>query len=128
MNDESNEIDGVDDNDPCLLFVSNIALKTMKMKHDKWMKMMATDEYRVSVKNHSYRNARAYGNSIRPIYHNVSILWFPMDLHECFQVNDEVLNAYKGTESMKPIQSTIISDHSTTFELLNLCSLEGAKL
>lgn len=52
MTDELHEIEGVDDNDPCLSFVSNIALKTMKMKHDKWIKMMATDEYRVSAKNY----------------------------------------------------------------------------
>ena len=50
MNDEMNEIEGVDDDDACLSFVSNFALKTMKMKHDKWIKMLTTDEHRVSVK------------------------------------------------------------------------------
>lgn len=50
MNEEANDIEGVDDNDSCLLFVSNFVLKTMKMKHEKWMKMMTTDEYKVSAK------------------------------------------------------------------------------
>lgn len=52
MDDEIYEIEGVDDNDACLSFISNIALKTMKIKHDKWVKMMATDEHRVSAKIH----------------------------------------------------------------------------
>lgn len=50
MNEETNEIEGVDEDDPCLSFVSNIVLKTMKMKHEKWIKMMMTDEYKVSAK------------------------------------------------------------------------------
>lgn len=48
-NDEFNEFEGVDDDDSCLMFVSNIVLKTMKMKYEKWIKMMTTDEYKVSV-------------------------------------------------------------------------------
>lgn len=50
MNEETNETEGVDEDDPCLSFVSNIVLKTMKMKHEKWIKMMMTDEYKVSAK------------------------------------------------------------------------------
>lgn len=50
MNDETNEFEGVDEDDLCLSFVSNIVLKTMKMKHEKWIKMMTTDEYKVSAK------------------------------------------------------------------------------
>lgn len=50
MNDETTEFEGVDEDDLCLSFVSNIVLKTMKMKHEKWIKMMATDEYKVSAK------------------------------------------------------------------------------
>lgn len=49
MNEGVNDIVGVDDNDSCLLFVSNLVLKTMKMKYEKWMKMMAIDEYKVSL-------------------------------------------------------------------------------
>lgn len=50
MNEDTKETEGVDDDDPWLLFVSNIALKTMRMKHEKWLKMMATDEYKVCKK------------------------------------------------------------------------------
>lgn len=50
MNEETSEFEWVDDDDPCLSFVSNIVLKTMKMKHEKWIKMMTTDEYKVSAK------------------------------------------------------------------------------
>lgn len=54
MNGERNEIEGVDDDtndDPCLSFVSNIVTRTMKMKHEKWIKLMAIDEYKVSELN-----------------------------------------------------------------------------
>lgn len=44
------DFEGVDEDDLCLLFVSNVVLKTMKMKHEKWLKMMTTDEYKVSEK------------------------------------------------------------------------------
>lgn len=36
------------DDDSCLVFVSNFALKSMRLKQDKWTKMMSTDDYRVS--------------------------------------------------------------------------------
>lgn len=49
MIDDMNEFDGVDDDDPCLVYVSNIILRTMKIKHDKWARLMATIEYKVSV-------------------------------------------------------------------------------
>lgn len=52
MNSEVNDIEGVDDDnnddDSCLTFVSNIVIRTMKMKHEKWIKLMTTDEYKVS--------------------------------------------------------------------------------
>lgn len=54
MNGERIEIEGVDDDtndDPCLSFVSNIVTRTMKMKHEKWIKLMAIDEYKVSHLN-----------------------------------------------------------------------------
>lgn len=38
---------GVGDDDPCLLFVSKIVLRTLRMKHEKWAKLMATEEYKV---------------------------------------------------------------------------------
>lgn len=51
MMNAANEIEGVEENDdPCLSLVSNYVLKTMKMKHEKWIKMMTTDEYKVSAK------------------------------------------------------------------------------
>lgn len=49
MNEEAYG-EGVDEDDSCLSFVSNIVLRTMKMKHEKWIKMMTTDEYKVSAK------------------------------------------------------------------------------
>lgn len=42
-------LDGVDDDDPCFVHVSSIILRTMKIKHDKWAKLMATIQYKVSV-------------------------------------------------------------------------------
>lgn len=56
MNEEAIENEGVEEDDPCLSFVSNIVLKTMKMKHEKWVKMMTTDEYKVSAKLMFIRN------------------------------------------------------------------------
>lgn len=47
LNEDITETEGVDDSDPCLLFVANTVLRTMKMKHEKWLKLMATDEYKV---------------------------------------------------------------------------------
>lgn len=38
---------GVLDDDPCLSFVSNIVLRTMRVKYEKWVKLMATEEYKV---------------------------------------------------------------------------------
>lgn len=56
MNEDTNEMEeGVDDDDECLHFVSNTVLKTMKMKHEKWVKMMTTDEYRVSRFNSTHK-------------------------------------------------------------------------
>lgn len=57
MNDDLLEVlDGVDDDDPCFVHVSNIIQRTMKIKHDKWAKLMATIQYKVSV----VCNARAF--------------------------------------------------------------------
>lgn len=44
---ESNAGDGTDEE--CLHFVCNYVLKTMRMKYDKWIKMMSTEEYRVII-------------------------------------------------------------------------------
>lgn len=55
MNDDNRELEGVfgggdvslEEDDPCLLFVSNIVLRTMRAKYEKWVKLMATEEYKV---------------------------------------------------------------------------------
>lgn len=48
MNEDIKEaVYNCENDDPCLLFVSQIVLKTMKMKPDKWIKMMSIDEYKV---------------------------------------------------------------------------------
>lgn len=39
---------GQDDEDPRLEFFLNYLVKSIKLKQDKWNKMMATDEYRVN--------------------------------------------------------------------------------
>lgn len=44
---ESNAGDGNDEE--CVQFVCNYVLKTMRMKYDKWIKLMTTDEYRVKA-------------------------------------------------------------------------------
>lgn len=49
MNDDLNEMDGVDDDDPCLVYISSIILRTMKIKYDKWAKLIATIEHKVSI-------------------------------------------------------------------------------
>lgn len=50
MNEEMNEIEGVDEDDSVLSFISHIVHVSMKIKHEKWIKMMTTDEYKVSAK------------------------------------------------------------------------------
>lgn len=58
MNEDNRDLEGVlrigggmvssvRDDDPCLSFVSNIVLRTMRVKYEKWVKLMATEEYKV---------------------------------------------------------------------------------
>lgn len=49
MNEDNQELEGcfgggVENDDPCLLFVSNIVLRTMRVKYEKWVKLMATED------------------------------------------------------------------------------------
>lgn len=47
MNEDTKETIDIEDDDLCIRFLSNFVLKTMRMKYDKWAKMMSTDEFRV---------------------------------------------------------------------------------
>lgn len=75
MNGERNLIEGVDDDtndDPCLSFVSNIVTRTMKMKHEKWIKLMAIDEYKVS-----HLNINRLNNNFNQWHTTISTIVFP---------------------------------------------------
>lgn len=48
-NAEAETVYVCDVDDPCLLFVSQFVLRSMKMKLDKWIKMITVDEYRVCI-------------------------------------------------------------------------------
>lgn len=44
---ETNAAGNTADDDVCFEFIASYTLKTMRLKYDKWIKMMAIDEYRV---------------------------------------------------------------------------------
>lgn len=41
-------MNGSFEDNPCLKFLCNFVLKSMRIKSDKWIKLIATEEYRVN--------------------------------------------------------------------------------
>lgn len=68
--DEKKDKKGDADEDLRLEFLLNYLTKTLRMKMEKWMKMITTEEYSVSLFSFNYY----FNTSVRKFFGNIKII------------------------------------------------------